>query len=504
MTRSLFWQLLGTILLSAGTVNCATRQVRNDVELEEAVRRATANEEKGWVALERTVRAKDEEPDVEMQKRALSEVGKINSPRSEALLKENLTNRYLRAEATEGLIRQRNESNKAQIDELIVASARSNAQEFSGLTREEIRALGESDNPEAVRLLKQQIGRDPNKDELTVEALGKILRRKSKSHYTPDNFTMPLGQGKSGTLSFEDISESKPDSTQSAPAAADAEKTAANNTDDTDPEKVLLDFLSTDSNSETKDKAVQSIADAHAPGPDYLLGLAGRPALPATARIAIIDYLTRVAVNTQDKKMIGRFLALRRRAGDRQVIASIDLSLRVLGNAFGQAVATGPARARRVVVTDGYDPLPKEAEIVTLTQKPYPGYSAADVKTNLKKALRHYRLDAALADRMQRRVNALLNQPENRQSSERNLIFTALGRLYPEKDFYVLKQQGQDAFGKPGYFTTTLRLVTSSARGRSWQIAALQRLWGLTYTEADLIRQIYLRDGKLLQQRMRL
>ncbi|HMV35692.1 MAG TPA: hypothetical protein PKD60_07360, partial [Turneriella sp.] len=154
--------------------------------------------------------------------------------------------------------------------------------------------------------------------------------------------------------------------------------------------------------------------------------------------------------------------------------------------------------------TDGYDPLPKEADIITLKQKPYPEYSAADVKTNLKKALRHYRMDAALAERMQKRVNELLNLPENRQSSERNLIFAALGRLYPQKDFYVLKEQGQDAFGKPGYFTTTLRLVTSSARGRSWQIAALQRVWGLTYAEADILRQIYLRDGKLLQQRMRL
>ncbi|MBS0617055.1 MAG: hypothetical protein JSR44_02645, partial [Spirochaetes bacterium] len=44
----------------------------------------------------------------------------------------------------------------------------------------------------------------------------------------------------------------------------------------------------------------------------------------------------------------------------------------------------------------------------------------------------------------------------------------------------------------------------SSKRDRSWQIAALQRLWNLSYPEADLIRQIYLRDGRLLQQRMRL
>ncbi len=481
-------------LLFVSTLHCAARQVRNDIELEEAARRAAANDEKGWQALERTIRPKDEDFDLEMQRKALLEVGKIPSARSENLLTENLTNRYLRGEAVQGLMQQRNESNRTKIDEAIINAARSNAQEYSGLTREEIRALGESDNPEAVRLLKQQIGRDPNKDELVIESLGKILRRQKRSYYIPLDFTLPLGQapGTGAQLQFEDIS---PKTDEAPPVATGSE--------DTDPEKVLLEFLGTDAISETKDKAVQSIADAHGGKIDYLLALAGKPSLSAAARIAIIDYLTRYAVNNQDKAMIGRFSALKRRSGNREVASSIDLSIRILANAFGTPVVSG-GRTRRVVITDGYDPLPKEADIITLKQRPYPEYSAADVKTNLKKALRHYRLDAGLAERMQKRVQDLLNLPENRQSSERNLIFAALGRLYPQKDFYVLKEQGQDAFSKPGYFTTTLRLVTSSARGRSWQIAVLQRIWGLTYAEADMLRQIYLRDGKLLQQRMRL
>jgi hypothetical protein len=486
-----------TILLLLTTLHCAARQVRNDMELEEAARRAAANEEKGWQALERTIRPKDEDPDVEMQKKALLEVGKIPSPRSEALLLENLTNRTLRAEAVQGLMLQRNDSNRDEINQAILNAARSNAQEFGGLTREEIRALGELDSPEAVRLLKQQLGRDPIKDELVIESLGKILRRRKRTSYTPLDFTLPLGQATAtgAQLQIEDISTVKGE----APTAA----APADNGEDTDPEKVLLDFLSTDAAAETKDKAVQSIADAHGGKTDYLLGLAAKSQLPAKARIAIIDYLTRYAVNNQDKSMIYRFTALKRRAANREVSTSIDLSIRILAQAFGTPVATGP-RSRRMVVREGYDPLPKEADIITLQQRPYPEYSAADVKTNLKKALRHYRLDAGLAERMQKRVKDLLNLPENRQSSERNLIFAALGRLYPQKDFYVLKEHGQDAFSKPGYFTTTLRLVTSSARGRSWQIAALQRVWGLTYAEADLLRQIYLRDGKLLQQRLRL
>ncbi len=500
MSHFLKATILATVALMAS--HCAARQVRNEMELQEAAKLAAENQEKGWLSLERTVRTKDEDPDVEMQRKALAEVGKIPSPRSQALLSENVNNRYLRAEAIGGLMKQRDDNNRAAIDAMIVEAAARNAQEFSGLTREEIQALGESDNPEAVRLLKQQMGRDPNKDEMTIDALGKILKRQKRSSYSPLDFTLPLGQAATAPkVSIEDISTTRPPGETTTDSPGTEEKNAA----DTDPESVLLQYLAGDGNPETKDRAVQNIDDSRQNGIAYLLSLAGKSSSGVKARIAIIDFLTRHAVNTQDKSMIGKFQVLRRRAGsNRELAQSIDLSLRVLGSAFGRTVAVGTTGRRRIVVTDGFDPLPREADIVKLDQRPYPGYSSADVRTNLKKALTYYKLDARIADRMQKRVSDLLNLPQNKESPERNLIFTALGRLYPERDFYVLKKQGQDAFAKPGYFTTTLRLVTSSARGRSWQIAALQRVWGLTENEADRIRQIYLRDGKLLQQRMRL
>lgn len=502
--------------LGFSAVACAGGQVRNELELEEAKRRAQAGEERGWSSLERTVRSNDTDTDPELQKKALAAIGSIKAPRAELTLKENLSHRLLRGEAAAGWINQRNDTNKDQIDAVLIESARNNAREFSGLSKEEIRALGATDHPEAVRLLKQQIGKDPNKDELAVEALGKIIHRRSRSAIDalPElqyaglqpgimpfpGKTMQIGSLWGATITVEEIKGAE------TPADETAEAAPKESPDDLDPEKVLLQFLSGDGMPEVKDKAVQSIASGHESGSAYLLKLAAKRSLPFKARVAIIDYLTRYAVNAQDKSMINKFYALRRSsAGDRQFVASIDLSLRLLGNAFGRAIATGgTVRYTRAVTTDGYEGLPKETDIITLKQKPYPEYSGADVRTNLKKALKYYHLDPAMAERMQRRVSELLNQPENRESPERNLIFAALGRLYPDKDFYVLKKQGQDAFAKPGYFTTTLRLVTASQRGKSWQIAALQRLWSLSYSEADLIRQIYLRDGKLLQQRMRL
>ena len=57
--------------------HCAARQVRNEMELQEAAQRAAANDEKGWQSLERTIRTKDEDPDVEIQRKTLVEVGKI-------------------------------------------------------------------------------------------------------------------------------------------------------------------------------------------------------------------------------------------------------------------------------------------------------------------------------------------------------------------------------------------------------------------------------------------
>ncbi len=502
------------LILGLATVACAGGQLRSDMELETAKRRAQAGEERGWVSLERTVKGGDADADLEMQKKALAAIGSIQSPRAEATLRENLSNRQLRGEAAAGWIHQRTDANKDQIDAVLIEAARNNARDFSGLSKEEIRALGATDHPEAVRLLKQQIGKDPNKDEIAVEALGKILHRRSRSaiealpalkyaEINPGILPFPDTATHVGSLWGANISIEEIKGTD---AAAEGEESAPKDSpEDLDPEKVLLQYLTGDGPPEVKDKAVQSIASGHESGSAYLLKLAAKRSLPLKARVAILDYLTRVAVNAQDRSMVNKFYALRRSsAGDRRFVASIDLSLRLLGSAFGRPIATGAVRYTRAVTTDGYDSLPKETDVITLKQKPYPEYSGADVRTNLKKALKYYRLDPSLAERMQRRVSDLLNQPENKQSPERNLIFAALGRLYPDKDFYVLKKQGQEAFAKPGYFTTTLRLVTASQRGRSWQIAALQRLWSLSYNEADLIRQIYLRDGKLLQQRMRL
>jgi len=487
--------------------HCAARQVKTDLELEEAAKQAAKGEDSGWVALEKTVRATDAEPDLEMQKKALVEVGKIPSPRGVILLKENATNRNLRGEAIGGLAAQRNPSNAAEIDNTIVEASTKNAQQYGGLTRDEIKALGDSDHPDAVKLLKEQMGRDPNKDELAIDSLGKILKRRKKiSWFSPQNAMAILG---AANLSFdEEPTGAKPAAaTPTSNASALPEAAPAPIADENDPESVLLGYLAGDGSADTKDRAVQSILAAHPPGVDYALSLASQPKVPLKARIALIDYLTRHAVNNQDRSIVDKFMKLRQRsARDAEFVASIDLSLRVLSNAFNLAIATPQPgrRTYRTVTRAEYERLEREADVISLKERPYPEYSGADVKTNLKKALRYYSLDSRLADRMQSHVSDLLNLPENRQSPERNLIFSALTRLAPKQDFYVLKKHGQDAFAKPGYFTTTLRLLTASARGRSWQIAALQRVWGLSYNEADKIRQIYLRDGRLLMQRMRL
>ncbi|MCX7632328.1 MAG: hypothetical protein N2Z22_03230 [Turneriella sp.] len=474
-------------LVLAFGLHCGARQIRNEAELEEATQRAAAGKESGWRALERTIKNEEKDPDVEMQKRALAEVGKIPSPRSETLLSENLTHRHLRAEAFEGLLQQRNENNKAQIDAKLLEAARHNAREYGTLTREEIRALGEIDHPDAVRLLREQLGQDPAKDELVIESLGKILRRKKVSQI-PFPFFFLLGQAES-QLQVEQLF--------SAPEAI-PEGTKATTSED-DPEKVLLDFLGSNAAPEIKDKAVEQILAAHGNDRNYLIARIQDSSLHKEARIAIIDYLTRYAVDKKEVGLIGTFRALERRVDNAEVRASLALSVRILEQAFG--VATRPPR-KMVHASPLHST--KEPDIITLRERPYPRYSADDVRTNFKKMLRHYGLSSALLERMEKRVRDLIALPQNQKSSERNLIFAALGRLYPDKDFYVLKKHAHDAFNKPGYFTTTLRLLTASARPRSWQIAVLQRLWGLSYNEADLLRQIYLRDGRLLVQRLRL
>lgn len=472
-------------------LNCAGAQVREESQLTETLRLAAENDNGAWKTLERLVREPGDAETIEMRKQALAGVGKIRSPRSEALLKENLNHPDFRGMAAEGLMNQRTEATKQEIDSLVVDAAQANLKKYPTLSRGEIFALGESADPRAVTVLKNQLGMNVLNDDLIIEALGKILLRRNQSTYVPDNFLLPLGEGSGSSLKIEELSMS-----EKVPEAKEEEG---------DPEKVLLNYLTGDGSIDSKDKAVSAIRAAHPDGVDYLLGLIKRTTTPLKARMAIVDYLTRYAVDRRDSAMFDRFLTLRRRVREKTLLRSIDLSLQLMGQAFGRKLATG-ARRRTYSAPQGtrYDPLPKEAEIVTLAKKPYPAYSAADVKTNLQKALKYYGFSASVFQRMQERVESLLNKKAFEKSSERNLIFVALARLYKNKDFYVLREKANDVFSLPGYFTTTLRIVTAAKRGRSWQVVALQRVWNLTASEAEIIRQIYLRDAKVLQQRLRL
>jgi hypothetical protein len=116
------------VILLAGAVACSGRQIRTDQDLETAAKQAAAGKESGWQSLEGTVRNNGDDQDLEYQKRALTEIGKIQSPRGELILKENLTHRQLRGEAAQGLIHQRNEANKSQIDAALVESGRQKRQ----------------------------------------------------------------------------------------------------------------------------------------------------------------------------------------------------------------------------------------------------------------------------------------------------------------------------------------------------------------------------------------
>lgn len=489
---SLFSPWIIAALFPLFFLNCAGAQVREESQLAETLRLAAENDNGAWKTLERLVREPGDAETLDMRKQALTGVGKIRSARSETLLRENLNHPDFRGMAAEGLMNQRGEATKQEIDSLVVDAAQANLQKYPTLSRGEIFALGESDDPRAVTVLKNQLGMTAINDDLIIEALGKILLRRNQSIYVPDNFLLPLGEGSGSSVKIEELSMSD-------------KATEPKVDEEGDPEKVLLNYLAGDGSIDSKDKAATAIRVAHPNGIDYLLGLTKRATTPLKARMAIVDYLTRYAVDSRDSAMFDRFLTLRRRVREKPLLRSIDLSLQLMGQAFGRRLATG-TRRRAYSTPQGtqYDPLPKEAEIVTLTKKPYPAYSAADVKTNLKKALKYYGFSATAFQRMQERVESLLSQKVYEKSSERNLIFVALARLYKNKDFYVLREKANDAFSLPGYFTTTLRIVTTSKRGRSWQVVALQRVWNLTASEAEILRQIYLRDAKVLQQRLRL
>ena len=262
-------------------------------------------------------------------------------------------------------------------------------------------------------------------------------------------------------------------------------------------ENALLEILASDAPIESKRKAADELYTAYAPeSRSKLLAIMSNNKQPPATRTAILDYLTQQSIERNDRSMLHDFVQVKRQIShDRNFIPELNISLKILAEKFDEKITNYPPIASAST---------QRRNVSTISEKPLASHSTGSVRENLKLVLRHYHLPPEMDQRIEKRLHELLNAEKYAQSSDRNLLFAALRRLYPNEDFYVLKSRGQKAIEIPGYFSSTLRLLTTSKRSPDWQVVALQRLWNLSFTEADKIRQIYLRDGKLLSARLRL
>lgn len=471
----------GLFLFLLLILDCSTRQIRTNEDLTEATKRAAAEDKDSWDLLEKSLNPQETEPNRELQKKVLAEIGKIPSENSQRIIASKLRDPALRTEAASALIQQRNGKNNRAIDQALIESTQANIQQYGFLTVDEIVALGEVDDPRAVEILKSQSGKDLTLNAAVIESLGKIMRRQMHAQVTGNAFGANTPK-----LSFEDPEQT---SKNAEPATGDS------------AEKALLEILASDAPIESKRKAADELYTAYSPGArSKLLKLMTNRKQPFVLRTAILDYLTQQSLDRNDRSMLQDFVnAKKQLLYDKNFIAELNVSLKMLAEKFEEKSidyhSVGFVAVSRNAVSK---------EVITISEKPLTSRSAGSVRENLKLVVRHYHLPPDIDQRIEKRLNDLLNADKNSQSADRNLLFAALRRLYPNEDFYVLKSRGQKAIDTPGYFSTTLRLVTASKRSRDWQVVALQRLWNLNFAEADKIRQIYLRDGKLLSARLRL
>lgn len=516
MSRNrIFQHSYAVILISIVMQACQGMQVRDRETLNPVAEKARAGNETAVKALERTL----EQPvDESLKKEVLSEMGTVKTPRAREVLKQKLADNQLRGAAALAYSRQKDGTNDTEIDSDLTSSLQDNQLKYGTLTNEEIQVLGDTSDARAIKLLKSQLGINRENDALVIQALAKQLQRGLSTRVVTPADPAPKKEEPVITEPAEVI-EKTTDTPVEKPAPAVqplAEEDFIPAIDDIDldgkgdsedeetAEQVLREYTESDAPDELKDLALDAIYQAYKEeGRAHLLSLAENPEYSLVSRRSILMFLARKAKAQGDSSLVTELQTLRKKyKKQKDFVREIDSAIALLKDLPAPAekpvvttVTKKSSGRRKSYVADKEPSLPK---------KNFAHKNQANVRHNLQSTLLYYGLSQGVINRMDSRVQKLLIDPAYQNNSERNLIFVTLEKLYPGQDYFTLKKYGRTAFDTPWYFTTTLKLVTRSGRGKNWQVAAISRLWGLTTHEATVIRSLYLKEGKSLAGKMKL
>jgi len=480
-----------TILFLAVLVvltRCNSVKVKDEPTLTTASELANKGNKNAWEEMEKALAAPPPEKEPDLHSKIFERLSVMDPQKALPILEPYLTDRIEKKRAgalsawSRQLSRQPSQANSAKL----LAAIASNQKTYSILLPEEIQALSEMDGPEALAILKEELNANRGNRELVVQALGKILSREVAGRRMPvdskpevpaeeDTPSVPEAPLETGEgLTEEDIMGYIPAATEKG----DGENFYSSLPES---EKILIDAIAAEDDSGLDLLVLRNIQAAWGTEwEDHFASLYQEKSFVSSLR--------------------GRILLFWAQRTERDKLAEAA-KLRKQYKPAGEDLK--PYILQAISILEGKTP---EEILAELTSPPKPKVAKRSVVLPAKPVAELRRVPwfgrrHSVADSVWPNVDVhtatLLRQYGENPSPESRLVYSALSKIHPSKDYYQLLQIERPLYERRFLFYL-LSMIEGSRRSAEWKVYAIQKTLGLSAAESRHLLDGFKREGRLL------
>lgn len=421
-------------------------------------------DKKAWNAISRTLHGRQAGASSDIHEIILSDLSNYEDKEAETLLfifaEDNSENK--RGLAIDSLRERHSRAasalKKKKIHKKLYNAIRGNSQKYGTLLAQEIKALGELKNNEAIQLLKQNLGKDEKKDALIIEALGHTLEKELEN--------------------IENIQETTEVKLLVSEAA-------------------LLSYLNLSASAASKAKAIAKIYETYSPNAhSRLMHILQFSDHSNSVKFHILNFLVR---NHRDENSLARklrqvYFKLKANIGLKEVIVTAIATLEkrkrtdVLAELRKQPWKKKWKKKspRKVANTRGI-----EYRTLLYSLKKLPPHKA------LEKTLQTQGLDSKVYQQMNENIIFLTNNLS--LNTSQRYVFAALKLMHPGANYFDLKKYGQEGLTHQGLFSKIMNLVIRK-KNQEREIYVLKTVYGITYSQARKLHALYQKNHRLFRQ----
>lgn len=482
---------------------CGSLSVKDNQTFEVAKEKGVSGEKEGWQAIEEALKTPPPHENPDLHKQILTDLAETDHPEARRILWLYAGDRIpaKRGTAVFSLYQQSDFVSREKHEERLVRQIRANGRKYNGLLPEEISTLGALKNPDSLDVLAEYLGRNSNDDPVIIQALGRKLEMRDVSVDRPvETETVNTDEtgdeaqpettseeatpdDSAGTTGSDEFDELLPDLKGGENETSVREKAAG----------ILTDYLLSDASDDLKVLAMNTLYSKYGPDEtrEKLVELALQGETSQNDRKLMLVFLAEMAVLEDDETLYPLYAAnLKKHGSDETYAEPLKAGIEILKQIQPQEK-----------IEEKVEPVKKKKPV---RPKIRWSYVKKLRSMNRLEALAHiarkYGISRSTINRMHNRPKSIAARGRLDKGPESGIYYASLRRIYPDYNFFKLREKLQQSLYNPRFFSTTMRIIVYSKRSRGWQINAIRQVWGVSTDEAGKIRRMYRHNRHLLRK----